>query len=57
MPPSSGDRRERGAARLSELTFDELTLDLEPDDEEEQRHQPVVDPLPQREIEGVARRG
>ena len=57
MPPTRGDRRERGAARLAQLAVDELALDLEPDDEEEERHQAVVDPLLQREVERVACRG
>ena len=42
-----GDRRQRRGASLAQLAGDELALDLEADDEEEQRHQPVVDPMPQ----------
>ena len=42
-----GDRRECGAARISELADDEFTLDLEAGDEEEDRHQCVVDPVRQ----------
>ena len=40
------DRQHRGAP-LPELADHELALDLEADDEEEQRHQPVVDPVAQ----------
>ena len=50
-PADRGDGRERGASGLPQLALDELALDLEPDDEEEQRHQPVVDPLAQRQVE------
>ena len=41
------DRRQRGRAPVSQLTDDQLALDLEPDDEEEHRHQRVVDPVVQ----------
>ena len=44
-----GNHRQRGLARVPELAFDELAFDLEADDEEEHRHEPVVHPLPQRE--------
>ena len=43
-PADRGDGREGGAPRLAQLAVDELALDLQPDDEEEDRHQPVVDP-------------
>ena len=42
-----GDRRQRGGAPVAQLADDQLALDLEPDDEEEHRHQPVVDPVVQ----------
>ena len=48
-PAERGDRRQRGATRIAELAFDDLALDLEPDDEEEERHQTFVDPAAQRE--------
>ena len=44
-------RRQRGFAPVAQLADDELALDLQPDDEEEQRHQPVVDPVPEVEVE------
>ena len=43
-PPSAANAAARGA-RVAQLAGDELALDLQADDEEEQRHQPVVDPL------------
>ena len=52
-PADRGDRRQRGASRLAQLALDQFALDLQPDDEEEHRHQPVVDPLPEIEIEDV----
>ena len=44
-PTERGDHRQRRLARFRELALDELALDLEPDDEEEHRHQTVVHPL------------
>ena len=44
-PAERGDRRQRGVSAIAELALDELALDLESDDEEEQRHEPVVDPV------------
>ena len=49
-----GDRRQRGGPRVAQLALDELALDLEADDEEEDRHQRVVDPLLQVEVDRVA---
>jgi hypothetical protein len=36
---------QRGGATVAQLAPGELALDLQPDDEEEQRHQAVVDPV------------
>ena len=41
----------RVAAEPPQLARDDLTLDLEADDEEEQRHEPVVDPEVQISVE------
>ena len=38
-------------AAIAQLALDQLALDLQADDEEEQRHQAVVDPLLEREVE------
>ena len=47
-----GERRQRRGARgRAARPIDELALDLQPDDEEEERHQPVVDPVVQVERE------
>ena len=43
MPPSAAIGRERHGPPIAELADDELALDLHPDDEEEHRHQQVVD--------------
>ena len=54
-PADRGDDRRGEPATLAQLAHVELAADLEPDDEEEERHQPVVDPVPQIERElGVA---
>ena len=46
----------RAARRqLAQLADDELALDLEADDEEEDRHQPVVDPEMDRRLETRSR--
>ena len=45
------DHRQRRLPPVAQLAEDQLALDLEPDDEEEDRHQPVVDPVPQVELE------
>ena len=37
-----------GRARVAQLAVDQLALDLQPDDEEEHGHQPVVDPVDDR---------
>ncbi len=46
-----GDGRQGDGPRVPEFSDHELALDLETDDEEEQRHQPVVDPLDERQID------
>ena len=45
MPPSGGDGGDDDAAAVGQLADRQLAPHLEPDDEEEQRHQPVVDPV------------
>ena len=51
MPPSAAAMGTSGAAAVGQLAHRELALDLQADDEEEQRHQPVVDPVPKVEFE------
>ncbi len=46
-----GDRRQGRLARARQLALDQLALDLEPDQEKEDRHQAVVDPVPERLVE------
>ena len=53
IPPRVGQHRQRQAAALAELADVELAPHLEPDDEEEERHQAVVDPV--AEVLGDAR--
>ena len=53
-PADGGDRRHRRLPAVAQLAVDQLALDLQADDEEEDRHQPVVDPLPQVELDAVA---
>jgi hypothetical protein len=43
----AGDRQ-RHLRELRQRTLDDLALDLQPDQQEEQRHQPVIDPQHQR---------
>jgi len=45
----SGDQRKRPARPSVELTLHHLPLDLEPDQEKEKGHQPIVDPMQQIE--------
>ena len=47
MPPRARDHRQGGGAGATQLPDDQLALGLQPDHEEEQRHQPVVDPVVQ----------
>ena len=42
-----GDHGDRQAPALAQLAEVELALGLQPDDEEEERHQPLVDPVAQ----------
>ena len=44
-PPRRGDHGQRGLARSAQVAVDDLSLDLERDQEEEQGHQAVVDPV------------
>ena len=46
MPPRAVTTG-RAALRAAQLAGDQLAFDLQPDHEEEQRHQPVVDPVAQ----------
>ena len=48
-----GERRQRDCTPVAELADDELALDLHPDDEEEQRHQQVVDDVREVLVEDV----
>ncbi len=49
--PDGGDGRKRRLAPARQLPLDHLALDLAADDQEEQRHQPVVDPEQQRLVD------
>ncbi len=51
MPPSGRGRRDDGLAHLRERAEDELVLQLQPDDEEEDREQAVGRPDAQREVQ------
>ena len=53
MPPTAAIAGSAARRRLAELAVDELALDLQADDEEEDGHQAVVDPLPEVEVEDV----
>ena len=46
-PPDRGDHGDRQPLALAQLAHVHLALGLEPDDEEEERHQPLVDPVAQ----------
>jgi hypothetical protein len=48
--------RQGGALPAGELADQQLALDLEADDEEEHRHQAVVDPVGEREAEAEGAR-
>ena len=50
-PPSAAIAGSAAARAVAQLADDELALDLQPDDEEEDRHQPVVDPVAQVEVQ------
>ena len=47
-PAERGAGRQQRLPRLGELAVEQLALDLEPDQQKEDRHQPVVDPQQQR---------
>ena len=47
MPPSAATTGIASAAALAQLAEVELALGLEADDEEEERHQALVDPVAQ----------
>jgi hypothetical protein len=51
--PQSGEQREREALPLPKRSQVEFPLGLQPDDQEKERHQPLVDPLPQVERDSV----
>jgi hypothetical protein len=51
-PADRRDRRERRRPRVAELSAHELALQLHPDQQEEDRHQPLVDPEPEVLAEG-----
>jgi hypothetical protein len=48
IPPECGHDWQRSTSRVAQLAEDELTLHLEPHDEEENDHQTVVDPMLER---------
>ncbi len=48
------DGRQRGGARITQLALDQLPFDLQPDHEEEDRHEPLVHPLFEREVDRMA---
>ena len=48
MPPIAAGDRQRRLARRRQFAGQRLALDLQPDQEKEDGHQPVVDPLVQR---------
>ena len=52
-PTDRGDGGECGLARVAELALHELAFDLEADDEEEHRHEPVVHPRAEGERQVV----
>ena len=52
-PAERGHRRQRHGPPVAELADDELPLDLHPDDEEEDRHQQVVDDVDEVLLEHV----
>jgi hypothetical protein len=45
-----GQHRQRSSTRVAQVAVDELALDLEPDQQEEERHQRVVHPVPQGQV-------
>ena len=50
--PADGRRdRQRGPARVAQIARDELALEFQPDDEEEDRQQPVGRPLRNAQVQ------
>ena len=56
-PAQRGQHGDRDAAALAQLAHVELAADLQPDDEEEQRHEAVVDPAPEVHVQAVSAQG
>ena len=50
-PADGCDHRHQGRLRVAEVTGDELALELEADEEEEHRQQPVSGPVADRQVE------
>ena len=50
-PPAAAIAGRSAARAVAQLAGDQLALDLQPDDEEEHRHQPVVDPMTQVQVQ------
>ena len=50
-PADRGHDRQRGGPGVAQVAVDQLVLDLQPDHEEEDHHQRVVDPVLQRLVE------
>ena len=51
MPPIAAITGSAACARRRQLADQQLALDLQPDEQEEDRHQAVVDPVQQRLFE------
>ncbi len=45
------ERRQAGLTQIAQITVDELALELQADQQEEHRHEPVVDPQEQRLVD------
>ena len=54
MPPTAAIAGSAAVRGITQLALDQLPFDLQPDDEEEDRHQPVVHPLLEREVDRMA---
>ena len=55
-PAQRADARQRRLLQASQRAVHELALDLQPDGEEENRHQPLVDPVMQAHVQRQRRR-
>ena len=53
MPATPASQRQHEPAAVAQVAEVELAARLQPDDQEEQRHQAAVDPLPQVQAEHV----